>query len=118
MKLLKKSETVLYTLQHSFLSRIHTEISGLQNSLGFETNHVCGVIVSVFVSNVIDRGPKVKHKTMKFVFAPSPRSTFRYKSEDSLARNQNNVSEWSDVCTRGLLFQLANTIKIQRNELV
>jgi hypothetical protein len=69
----EKSETVLYTLEHSFLSRIHTEISGLQNSLGFETNHVCGVIVNVFVSNVIDRGPsRVKPKTIKFVLAPSP----------------------------------------------
>jgi hypothetical protein len=29
-----------------------------------------------------------------------------------LARNQNNVSEWSDMSIRGLLFQLASTIKI------
>ena len=73
MKMWEKSETVLYTLEHSFLSRIHTEISSLQNSFGFETNHVCGVIVNVFVSNVIDRGPnRVKPKTMKFVLAPSP----------------------------------------------
>jgi hypothetical protein len=27
------------------------------------------------------------------------------KSKDWLARNQNNVSEWSDISTRGLLFQ-------------
>jgi len=29
----------------------------------------------------------------------------RRKSKDWLARNQNNVSEWSDMSTRGLLFQ-------------
>jgi len=29
-----------------------------------------------------------------------------------LARNQNNVFEWSDMSTRGLLFQWARTIKI------
>jgi hypothetical protein len=28
-----------------------------------------------------------------------------------LARNQYNVSEWSDMSTRGLLFQWASTIK-------
>jgi hypothetical protein len=29
-----------------------------------------------------------------------------------LAGNQNNVSEWSDISTRGLLFQWASTLKI------
>ena len=29
----------------------------------------------------------------------------------ALARNQNNVSDWSDMSTRGLLFQWASTIK-------
>jgi hypothetical protein len=30
-----------------------------------------------------------------------------------LARNQNNVSKWSDMSTHWLLFQWASTIKIQ-----
>jgi hypothetical protein len=30
-----------------------------------------------------------------------------------LARNQNNVFEWSDMSTCGLLFQWASTIKLQ-----
>jgi hypothetical protein len=32
-------------------------------------------------------------------------ATLRRKSKDYLARIQNNVSEWSDMSTRGLLFQ-------------
>jgi hypothetical protein len=40
-------------------------------------------------------------------------TALRRKSTDWLARNQNNVSEWSDMSTRGLLFQRASTIKIQ-----
>jgi hypothetical protein len=32
-------------------------------------------------------------------------AALRRKSKDWLARNQNNVSEWSDMSTRGLLFQ-------------
>jgi hypothetical protein len=31
--------------------------------------------------------------------------TLRRKSKDWLAQNQNNVSEWSNMSTRGLLFQ-------------
>jgi hypothetical protein len=32
-------------------------------------------------------------------------AAIRRKSKDWLARNQNNVSEWSDMSTSGLLFQ-------------
>jgi hypothetical protein len=35
-----------------------------------------------------------------------------------LARNQNNVFEWSGKSIRWLLFQWANTIKIQLSVLV
>jgi hypothetical protein len=52
---------------------------------------------------------------MKLVFVASPP---RKKSRNWLARNQNNVSEWSDMSTRGLLFQGASTIKIQLSMLV
>ena len=31
--------------------------------------------------------------------------SLRSKNKDWLARNQNNVSEWSDMSIRGLLFQ-------------
>ena len=32
-------------------------------------------------------------------------TALRRKGKDWLARNQNNVSEWGDMSTRGLLFQ-------------
>ena len=32
-------------------------------------------------------------------------AALRRKNKDWLARNQNNVSEWGDMSTRGLLFQ-------------
>jgi hypothetical protein len=35
-----------------------------------------------------------------------------------LARNRNNVSEWSDMSTPRLLFQSASTIKLQLSMLV
>jgi hypothetical protein len=40
------------------------------------------------------------------------------KSKDWFARNQNNVSEWSDLSTHGLLFQYVSSMKIQLNVLV
>jgi hypothetical protein len=45
-------------------------------------------------------------------------TALRRKSKDWLARNQNNVSEWSDMSTRGLSFQWASIIKIQLSVLV
>ena len=58
---------------------------------------------------------RVKSKTIKLVFVASPLSMLhlRRKSKDWSARNQNNVSEWSNMSTHGLLFQWATTIKIQ-----
>ena len=40
-------------------------------------------------------------------------AALRRKRKDWLARNQDNVSEWSHMSIRRLLFQWANTIKIQ-----
>ena len=42
----------------------------------------------------------------------------RRNSKDWLSRNQYNVSEWPDISTRRLLFQLASTITIQLHVLV
>ena len=45
-------------------------------------------------------------------------AALRRKSKDWSVRNQNNVFEWSDMSTHGLLFQWASTIKVQLNVLV
>ena len=64
-------------------------------------------MVSVLASNAVDRG-----------FEPRSGQTKDYKIGIYwLVRNQNNVSEWSDMSTRGLLFQCF-TIKIQLSVLV
>ena len=47
----------------------------------------------------------VKPKIIKLVFVASKHAALRRKSKDWLALNRNNVSEWSDMSTRGLLFQ-------------
>ena len=77
-----------------------------------------GIMVSVLSSSAVDRGfePRSGHtKDYKMAICcfSAKHTALRRKSTDWLARNQNNVSEWSDMSTRGLLFQRASTIKIQ-----
>jgi hypothetical protein len=45
-------------------------------------------------------------------------AALRRKRKDWLARNQENVSDWSDMSTHGLFFQWASTIKIQLSVLI
>jgi hypothetical protein len=67
-------------------------------------------MVSVLASSVVDRGfePRSGHtKDYKIgicCFSAKHAALWR-KSKAWLARNQTNVSEWSDMSTRGLLFQ-------------
>ena len=47
---------------------------------------------------------RVKPTTVRLVFVASP-LIMQHEGEDWLARNEDNVSEWCDMSTRGLLFQ-------------
>ena len=73
-------------------------------------NRISGVMDSVFDSSVVDRGFEPRSDQTKdydigmFCFS-AKHTALRSKSKDWLARNQNNVYEWSDMSTRGLLFQ-------------
>jgi hypothetical protein len=74
------------------------------------------VIVSVLASSAVDRGfesrsGQTKDYQLICVAYNAKHAELRRKSKDWLARNQDNVSEWSDMYIRGLLFPLANTIK-------
>ena len=58
-------------------------------------------MVSVLAASIVDSIPdREKQKTIKLVFVASPLST-----QHLLTRNQNNMSEWNDMSTCGLLFQ-------------
>ena len=70
-----------------------------------------GVMISVLASSVVDRGfesrGQVKPKTIKSIFVAffAKHAALRRKSKNWWARNQNNVSEWSDMAIRELLLQ-------------
>jgi hypothetical protein len=67
-------------------------------------------MVSVFASSVVDRvfeprSGQTKNCKICICCFSSKHAALRRESKDLLARNQNNVSEWSDMSTRGLLLQ-------------
>jgi hypothetical protein len=75
-------------------------------------------MVSVLTSSAVDRGfeprsGQTKDYKIGMCCFSAKHAVLRRKSKDWLARNQDNVSEWGDMSIRGLLFQRANTIKIQ-----
>jgi hypothetical protein len=66
-------------------------------------------MISMLASSMVDSGFEsrwVKPKTEIGICCFSAKyAALRRKSKDGLARNRNNVSEWSDMSTRELLFQ-------------
>ena len=67
-------------------------------------------MVSVLVSIAVDRGfeprsGQTKDYKIDICCFSAKNVVIMRKSKDWLARNQNNVSEWSDMSTCGLLFQ-------------
>jgi hypothetical protein len=64
----------------------------------------------MFASSVEDRGfesrsGQTKDYKIGICCFSAKHAVLRRKSKDWLAQNQNNVSEWSDMSTRRLLFQ-------------
>ena len=67
-------------------------------------------MVNVPVSSAVDRGfePRsghIKDYEIGICCFSVNHAALRRNSKDWLARNQNYVSEWSDISTRGLLFR-------------
>ena len=68
-------------------------------------DHIGGVMVSLLASSVVDRGfkPRLGHtKDYKIGMCcfSAKHTVLRRKSKNWLARNRNNVSEWSNISTR------------------
>ena len=75
-----------------------------------QKQRIGGVMVSVLASSAVDRGfesrsGQAKDYKIGICCFSAKHAALRRKSKDVFARNQNNVSEWSEIFTRGLLFQ-------------
>jgi hypothetical protein len=80
-------------------------------------------MVSMLTSSAVDRGfepwsGQTEDWKIGMCCFSAKHAALSSKSKDWLARNQDNVSEWSDMSTCDLLFQWASTIKIQLSVLV
>ena len=67
-------------------------------------------MVSVLASTAVDHGfnhqsGQTKDYAIGICCLSAKHAALNRKSKDWLARNQNNVSKWSDMSIRGLLFQ-------------
>ena len=98
-------------------------MSLLSSSLSKIRNHIDGVIVGVIGSSAVDhriQALSVQAKDYKIgnYFLSTKHATLRNKSNDWVARNQDNVSELSDMSAHTLLFHWTRTIKIQLSLLV
>ena len=67
-------------------------------------------MVSVLASSAVDRGfepqsGQTKDYEIGICCFSAKHTALRRKSKEWLARNRNNVSEWSNMSVRGLLFQ-------------
>jgi hypothetical protein len=67
-------------------------------------------MVSMLASSAVDRGfepwlGQTKDYKIGICCFSAKHAALRKKSKDWLTQNQNNVSEWSDMSTRRLLFQ-------------
>jgi hypothetical protein len=79
-------------------------------SYSHQNNRIGGVMVSVLTSSAVDRGSEpqsgqTKDYKIGICYFSAKHAALSSKSKDWFARNQNNVSEWSDMSTWGLLFQ-------------
>ena len=73
-------------------------------------NQISGIMVRVLASSVVDcgfepRSGQTKDYKISICCFSAKHAALKRKNKDWLARNQKNVFEWSDMSTRGLLFQ-------------
>ena len=70
-------------------------------------------MVSVLAWSAIDRGFDHRpSQSNSICYFSAKYAVLMSRSKDWQARNQDNVSEWNDMSTHELLFQLGSTIKI------
>jgi hypothetical protein len=115
---------LLSFIQLTSISRISPlDLRLMVSWLTMNNYNIGGVMVSMLASSAVDRGfeptsGQTKDYKIGICCFSSKHATVRNKRKDWLARNQNNLSEWSEMSTHRLLFQWASTMKIQLSMLV
>ena len=89
-----------------------SDSSSIYSKVCLQSNvsHIGGVIISMLASSAVDCGLKnLIGSNQVYIIGiccfSTKHTALRRKSKDGLDRNQDNVSEWSDMSTSGLFFQ-------------
>ena len=94
----KELSITMTTILHAVNGGLLSYCDKVYSRGNIKQNHrIGGVMVSVLAG-------QTKDYTIVICCFSAKHAALRRKSKDWLARNQNNVSEWSDISTRGLLF--------------
>jgi hypothetical protein len=93
------------TIKKNWLIKLIKQINKNKTKIG---NRIGSVMVSVLASIAIEcgydpRSDQTKEYKIGICCFSAKNASLRRKSKDWMARNQNNVSEWSDISTRWLL---------------
>ena len=83
-------------------------------------NRIGGVMVSQFASIVVDRefesrSGQTKDYKIDICCFSTKHAALRIKSKCWFSRNQDNVSEWNDISSRGLFFSMSYFYKNPTN---
>jgi hypothetical protein len=86
-------------------------------------NRIDGVMVSVLASSAVgcgfeSRSNQTKDYRIGMCCFCTKHAALRSKNKYWLARNEDNVCEWSDMSTNRVLFPWTSTIKIQLSVLI
>ena len=97
-----------HSYQHEFMVIIISK--DIFSIFPLTVNHIGGVMVSMLSSSVVDCGfeprlSQTKDNKIGICYFTTKETTLRRKSKYRLARNKDNVSEWSNMSICGLLFQ-------------
>ena len=106
-ELSKSMTTMLHAVKGGLLSYCDKVYSGGNIN---QKHRIGGVMVTVLASSAVNRvfeprSSQTKDYLIGICCFSAKRAALRRKSKDWLARDQNNVSEWNAISTRGLLFQ-------------
>jgi hypothetical protein len=102
---IRKSHNLLYLVYALFSQIVMLFYRNL-----FYIDHIGGVMVCMLTLSAVDRGfaprsGQIKDYEIGICCYAAKHSALRRKNKDWLSRNQNNLSEWSDMSSIGLLFQ-------------
>jgi hypothetical protein len=94
-------------VDHGFIGGVMVSVLA---SSAVDLGFIGGVIVSLLASSAVDHvfehcSGQTKDYKIGICCFSTKHAALRSKNKDWLAQNQNNVSEWGNMSTRGLLFQ-------------